>query len=208
MVFVKAAVAIFVILSPFSNIPVVVGLTRGMDSRSSNRVVLRAHVTALFIALAFAVAGELIFQFFQITIGAFRIAGGILLFILSLSMLYGETPKSKLSDKDQEEAQGKEDVAITPLGTPMIAGPGTIATIMSVMDQAKGWDQKGITLAAVPVAVAASYLCIRLGAPLTARVGAMGLRVLTRMMGLILAVMAVQFVINGLRDALPQILPM
>lgn len=206
LAYLKAVLAVFVILSPFSNIPIVVSLTDGMDAARRNHIVNRAHLMALGVCVAFGVAGELIFQFFNITIGAFRIAGGILLFIMSQSMLYGESPRQKISPQDEAEARAKADVAITPLGTPMIAGPGTIATVMSLMDQARGWSEKSLTLAALPAAVFASWVLVRFGAPLTVRLGPMGLRVLTRMMGLILAVIAVQFIINGAHDALPQIL--
>jgi multiple antibiotic resistance protein len=202
----KSAIAVFVIYNPFGAIPVLMSVTPNLSPAERSRVIFRASATALGILLVFAVAGQMVFNFFHITIGAFRIAGGILLLIISISMLYGETPKSKITEAEKTEAQTKEDVAITPLGTPMMAGPGTIVTVISLMDQAQPWGEKAMVLLALPITIAVSYLVLVYGAKLVTKIGESGLRVMTRMMGLILAVIAVQFVINGLHDALPQIL--
>ena len=202
----KCVIAIFVILNPFGNVPILLSLTQGLSAESRRSVVARSSITALGILLAFALAGQFIFDLFHITIGAFRIAGGILLFVISLSMLYGEHSGTKITPKEQAAAAQKADVAVSPMGTPMMAGPGTIVTVMSLMDQAKHWSDKSLVLLAIPIAIGVGYLILRLGPPLMLRLGEGGLRVMTRMMGLVLAVIAVQFVLNGVHDALPQIL--
>jgi len=202
----QCTMAIFVILNPFGNVPIVLSLTSGLTPAERKSVVLRSSLTALIILLLFALAGQFIFDIFHITIGAFRIAGGILLFIICLSMTRGELPKSKITPQETEEASSKADVAITPLGTPMMAGPGSIATVIGLMDQARNWNYKGMVLLSIPIAVLVGYILLRFGSFLMSKMGPAGLRVVTRMMGLILAVIAVQFVILGIRDALPQIL--
>jgi multiple antibiotic resistance protein len=203
---VECIVAVFVIYEPFGNVPILLTLTGHMNKAARNSVILRSSITALITMLLFAVSGQLIFEFFQITLGAFRIAGGILLFIISLSMLYGERSKSRLTEAEANDASAKDDPAITPLGIPMMSGPGTIATVIGLMDQSRGWDQKGLVLISIVVVVFAGWIIYRLATALMHKLGPSGLKILTRLMGLILAVIAVQFVINGAHDALPQIL--
>lgn len=203
----QCCIAIFVILNPFGNIPLVLSFTSGMDAAKRKNVVIRSSITAFVILALFALAGQFLFNLFHITIGAFRIAGGILLFVISLSMLYGERSKAKITQEEVAEAGGKDDIAVTPLGIPLMAGPGAIATVISLMDQAKHWwPEKCLVITAIPLAILVGYYVIRLGSPIMGLVGESGLRVMTRIMGLILAVLAVQFVINGVHDALPQIL--
>jgi multiple antibiotic resistance protein len=203
---IKCVIAIFVILNPFGNVPILLSLTQGQTPEARRRVVMKSSVTALVILLLFALAGQFIFDMFHITIGAFRIAGGIMLFIICRPMLYGEQSGTKITPKEQADAAVKSEVSITPMGTPMMAGPGTIVTVISLMDQASKWNEKSLVLLSIPIAVGLMYLILRLGAPLMMKLGEGGLRVMTRMMGLMLAVIAVQFVINGVHDALPQIL--
>jgi len=204
---IQCIIAIFVILNPFGNIPLVLSFTSGSDRSRRNHVILRSSITALIILFIFALIGQFLFNLFHITIGAFRIAGGILLFTISLSMLYGERSKAKITSDEVAEATTKEDVAVTPLGIPLMAGPGAIATVISLMDQAHHWwPDKILVLFSIPLAVIVGYYVLRLGSPIMTLVGESGLRVTTRIMGLILAVIAVQFVINGVHDALPQIL--
>ncbi len=204
--FIQCLVAVFVILDPFGNVPILMSLTPAMDDAGRRRVLIRASVTALVILLGFSITGQFIFHLFDVTIGAFRIAGGLLLFWISLTMLYGEHPRSKITREEKDRAAQTDDVAITPMGVPMMAGPGAIAAVISLMDQAPSTLYKSVVLVAIPLAVLGHYAFVRLGAPMMRVIGENGLRVLTRLMGLILAVMAVQFVLNGLHDALPQIL--
>ncbi len=203
---VECLIAVFVIYEPFGNVPIVISLTSNMTKKARNSVILRSSLTAVVTMLLFAVCGQLIFDFFQITLGAFRIAGGILLFIISLSMVYGERSKSRMTEDEQTQAGTKEDPAVTPLGIPMMSGPGTIATVIGLMDQSRGWEMKGMVLVAIVIVVFVGWIIFRFSTALMHKIGSGGLNILTRLMGLILAVIAVQFVINGIGDALPQIL--
>lgn len=205
LLLIQCLVSIFAILNPFGTVPVLLTLTSDLDESQRKRVVLKASVTALCILLVFAIGGHFVFSLFHITLGAFRIAGGLLLFMISLSMLYGQQPRSKITQKEQEAAAEMEDVAISPLGIPMIAGPGTIATVMSLMDQTPDMASKGVVLIAIPMAVGIGYVILRSGTGLMKLLGPVGLTVMTRIMGLMLAVIAVQFVINGLYDAFPKL---
>ncbi len=204
--FIQCFISIFVILNPFGTVPVLLSLTGDLDKGARSGVALKATVTALIILLVFALGGHFVFNLFHITLGAFRIAGGILLFLISLSMLYGQQPKAKITLKEREAAIEREDVAITPLGIPMIAGPGSIATVMSLMDQTPDMLNKGLVILAIPFTVGAGYLILRSSSWIMSFLGTNGLKVMTRLMGLMLAVIAVQFMINGLYDAFPKLL--
>ncbi|MBZ0271823.1 MarC family protein [bacterium] len=200
----KCVVPIFVIMDPFGNVPIVLGLTPHMSPAERRAVLRRASLTAFAILFGFAIAGQLILAGFGVTIGAFRIAGGVLLFLVSLSMLYGESSPTKRFHAPQ--APESEDVSVTPIGTPLLAGPATIVSVMSLMDEARGLGEIALVLAAIPIAVGASHALLVLGDRMLARLGRNGMKVLARLMGLVLAVLAVQFIINGARDALPFIL--
>ena len=202
----RAFIAIFVIVNPFGILPIVLPLISDYTPEERKRVLRKGVITAFFVLLITALAGELIFALFQITLGALRIAGGIFLFILSLSMLYGRQPKAKINQAEREEFEEEEDVSITPLGIPIITGPGSIATMMGLMEQTHSLTQKAIVIGAIPLIVISTYIILRSGDRVATYMGKAGLRVLTRIMGLIVAVVAIQFVINGIRDVLPQIL--
>lgn len=204
--FAKCAIAVFAIVNPVGILPLVLSLTADSPKAMQKSIIRRGTVTAFFVLLITAVAGEFIFSVFGITLGALRIAGGIFLFIIAVPMLYGEQSKTKFSRKEQEHAEQKEDPAITPVGIPLIAGPGAISTVMSLMEQSKTFTNKGIVILAIISALVISYPILKYGFSILNLLGENGIRVITRIMGLILAVIAVQFVINGLHDAVPQIM--
>ena len=143
----------------------------------------------------------LIFRLFGITIEAFRIAGGLILWVVAMEMLHGER-KTQESRTEVAEGRVKEDVAVTPLAMPMLAGPGAISTIIVLAGQAKSMEQKTVVLFSIIVTMALSLLVLRIGERLVMRMGQTGIRVMTRIMGLLLAAIAVQFVLTGVRDAL------
>lgn len=204
--FSKCAVAIFAIVNPLGILPIILSLIADQSAQEQRRTIWRASWTGFFTLMITAIIGQLIFQMFGITLGALRIAGGIFLFILALPMLYGRHSKGKLHPEEQQHAAEKEDPAITPIGIPLLAGPGAISTVMSLMEQSRTLPEKGIVLVAIVVVIAASFVILRFGMPIAKLFGKTGLRVMTRIMGLILSVIAVQFVINGVGDVLPQIL--
>jgi len=204
--FAKCVVAVFAIVNPVGILPLVLPFVVEMPADQRRRTIRKGAWTSFFVLIGAAVTGQLIFDLFDITLGALRIAGGIFLFILAIPMLYGEHSKAKMSSDEREQGTQKEDPAITPIGIPLISGPGAISTVMSLMEESKTIPEKGLVLGAIFVTIIASYWILRYGFSVAKLFGENGLRVMTRIMGLILAVIAVQFVINGVGDVLPQIL--
>jgi multiple antibiotic resistance protein len=152
-----------------------------------------------FVVLAFfALAGQLVFSFFNITISAFQIAGGILLVDVALRMLH---PR-----KDEYTREELEDVAIVPLAFPLTAGPGSITTVMLLMSQANGLVEWPFVFVAIFVSVLLSYVGMTYAGRLAGRLGREGLRVVTRVMAIVVLAIAVQFLINGVTDVASRII--
>jgi multiple antibiotic resistance protein len=145
----------------------------------------RASVAAFFVLSTFAVAGTLIFRVFGVTLGAFKVAGGILLLLTSIEMLRAQPQRTRMTPEEAQEGADREDVAIFPLAIPLLAGPGSIATVTALMGKA------GRILFAVPVILSIAIT---------------GLSVMNRVIGLIIGALAVQFMFDGLRDTFPGVL--
>jgi len=198
-------VAIFAIVNPIGATTFFVALTKGYHKRLKRRVIDKAVLAATLTLLVFAFIGNYIFLFFGTSIPAFRIAGGVLLFSIAFSMLQGESPKSQLSAQDHEEALQKEAVGVVPLGIPMFAGPGAITTVMVLMaDAASPVDPVKVSIIVVSILItmAVSFVMLSRADRIFKRIGRMGLYATSRIMGLILAAIAVQFVILGIQGAI------
>jgi multiple antibiotic resistance protein len=193
--------SVLFIVDPIAVIPTYLVITQGETSEQRAETARKACIAAAMILVGFAFFGTLIFQIFGITIEAFRIAGGLILWVVAMDMLHGER-RTQEGGSEIAEGRVKEDVAITPLAMPMLAGPGAISTIIVLAGQAHEMVEKGIVLLAIIVTMVVSLIVLRLGENLVRIMGQTGIRVMTRIMGLLLAAIAVQFVITGVRDAL------
>ena len=162
---------------------------------------LRACVAMTILLIVFAVTGTLLFRTFGNTLPAFRTVGGLILWFVARDMLRGERPTQE-SREELLEGRAKDDVALMPLAIPMLAGPGAISTVIVLAGEAHSPAQVVTVYAAIVVTGVVSYLSLRLGEPLLTRLGRTGIRVTTRIMGLLLAAVAVQFVLTGVKEAL------
>ena len=156
--------------------------------------------------LTFAIFGSLLFRFFSITIGAFQIAGGIILFSVALGMLHAQPPRMTHTPEELAEAMSREDIAVVPLAIPMTSGPGAITTVIVLASEARKAPNMIVLLVALVVAIATVWVMLRNAARIGRLLGPSGLNITTRLMGLILATVAVQFVIHGIESVLPEIL--
>jgi multiple antibiotic resistance protein len=158
-------------------------------------------VTALVVLSAFAVAGQYIFRMFGITLPAFEIAGGIILLLIGLDMLAAKRSPTQESSVEAAEAALKEDAGIVPLGIPMLAGPGSITSVMVLVGQAQGeWKKMAAILAAIFITAAICYLVLGNSDRVARALGETGVRILVRIMGLLLVALAVQYFVNGMAD--------
>ncbi len=199
---VTAFMGFFAIMNPVANVPIFLGLTRGDDEHTTSQVAFRSLVFAFLIIALFSVAGKIIFQLFGLTLPAFRITGGLLVFLIGFHMLQGK--QSKVQHPSEEDKQKSREaalsVAVSPLGMPILAGPGTIATAMS-FSAGSGIVEVATTITAFALLCMLTYVLFIFGERLVGYLGASALGVITRMMGLILAVIGTQMVIEGLHGA-------
>jgi multiple antibiotic resistance protein len=190
--------SLFTLLNPIGIAPIILSLTESLDSNEYNKVIGKSILFACFILLLFAFMGKLIFSFYGITVYAFKIAGGILFLRIGINMLEAKVSRTKSTPKESEEAADNEDIALTPIGIPLIAGPGAITSVMILSSQATTYQYKIIFYLNIILTLFLTFILLRLGKKLTKYLGTTGLRVIERIMGMILMVVAVQFIVDGL----------
>jgi multiple antibiotic resistance protein len=192
--------SVLFIVDPIAAIPTYLVITQQESPAERRRTARRACVAMTVLLVVFGATGTMLFRAFGITLAAFRTAGGLILWFVAMDMLHGERRTQEGRD-ELYEGQIKEDVALTPLAIPMLAGPGAISTAIVLAGQAHGPAQSAVVYASIILTGLISYVSLRLGEPLLGRLGKTGIRVVTRIMGLILAAVAVQFVFSGVREA-------
>jgi multiple antibiotic resistance protein len=214
-----AFVTILVVVDPPGVVPIFVALTKDEGPRRRRAILIRAVLIAFGVALFFLIAGRAVLSYLGVTVHAFSISGGILLFVAAMPMLFGQrgglqAPEgkergartiaqtdahSKVADQNGARATANNDISVFPLAMPLLSGPGTIATILLLTSQAGGDVKK---LAAIGVAIAVvflvSFVSLYLGARLIRLVGEGGVHIATRVMGIVLAALAVQYILNGI----------
>jgi len=192
--------SVLFIVDPIAVVPTYLVITSSQSTAQRRATAARACIAATLLLVTFAAMGRAIFGLFGITMPAFRIAGGLILWLVAMDMLHG-TRSTQEGTAEITEATVKEDVAITPLAMPMLAGPGAISTVMVLSGQARTTPQTIVVYASILLALLIAWATLRAAERLVLRMGQTGIRVMTRLMGLLLAAIAVQFVITGVREA-------
>jgi multiple antibiotic resistance protein len=190
--------AVFFVMDPMGLLPIFVAMTSKDTAQKRREMARRATLVAFGLLTVFAVFGGVIFRAFGITLEAFRIAGGVLLLLMALDMVRALPSRTRSSPEETTEGYEKDDVAIVPLAMPLLAGPGAIATVMVVASRGGSWMHTGIVIGAVGFTCAVTYLMLRAAGPLNRLFGRTGIAVLERIMGLLLAAIAVQFIADGI----------
>ena len=195
-----AFVSILFLVDPPGTVPAFISLTNRFTPEKRRKTAFVASVTATLTLMGFAAAGNFIFQVLGLTLPAFQIAGGLILFVVALEMIRAER-SSRENPEDMKESAEAPDVGVAPLAIPMLAGPGALATVTVLMSQATGPSHVAIVFAAIGLTGCICYVVLRLAEPIQARIGKTGIHILDRVLGLVLAGIAVQFVLNGLKAA-------
>jgi len=190
-------VTLFVIIDPIGLTPLFVALTQGMPAAARRAIAFRATLVAAGILLVFAIFGEALLEFAGISMAAFKIAGGILLLITALDMLFERRTKRR---EDQAEEDESPDPSVFPLAIPLIAGPGSIATVILLSNARPGAEGLGIAIGVMLAVIVVTFLFFLLATPLERALGKTGINVVTRLLGMLLAALAVQFMLDGLSD--------
>lgn len=201
--------AIFFVVDPFAAIPFFLAMTRDDPPEKRRETALRASLAAGLILALFAIAGAWIFRLLGISLAAFKIAGGLVLMLLAVDMIRTQPSRTRITENEVEAGAGKDDVAIVPLAMPLLAGPGSIATVVVLMARARAgpWWHAFPVIGAIVLTAVGCYLVLA-GASRVERVlGRTGLAILERAAGLLLVAVAVQFVLDGLAEGLPRLFP-
>jgi multiple antibiotic resistance protein len=196
-----AFTSIFVLVDPIAAVPAFLAMTSHTDRARRRHMAVRAAWTCFAVLLLFSMGGTFIFKLFGITLAAFKIAGGLILGLIGLDMLKAKRSPTKETHDETVEGAEKEDVGIIPLGIPMLAGPGSISSVMVLMSQNTDWLHTVIVVGAIGAVAGVSFLVLAAADRVSSYLHETGIRILTRMMGLLLLAIAVQFVLNGLKDA-------
>jgi len=199
--------SILFIVDPFAVIPTFLAMTV-RDSPAQRRVLARRGAWTCAITLtAFALGGSLIFRIFGITIGAFKIAGGVLIGLNALDMVQARRSQQRETAVETAEGIEKDDIGIMPLGVPMLAGPGAISTVMVLALGAKSTAATAAVYVSIVLTALITFLVLAAATLVERRLGQTGMRILTRLMGLVLSAIAVQFIIDGIKLSFENFLP-
>jgi multiple antibiotic resistance protein len=191
----------FTIIDPIGMIPITAATTAHVELGKRKHIVDQAVLVAAIVMIAMGLVGPLLLDYLGITLPAFGIAGGILLFLIAIDMLFARPTGARTTSEEEQAAREVENPAVFPLAIPMIAGPGTLATVLLLVNLARR-DPERLVLLVLGYAAALfiAWLCMRGAARYMHRLGKTGIHVVTRVLGIILAALAVQFVINGLLE--------
>lgn len=200
---IQSFITLFVVLDPIGMAPIFAAITRGESEKDRHHMANRGVVVAGVILVLFAIGGESFLDLLGIGMPAFRIAGGILLFLVALDMLFvHDTALRRTSENEDEEAERRRNVSIFPLAFPLIAGPGAMTSVVLLMGHADGnVFRQGLVLVVLAIMLAVLLAALLLTGRMIRLLGVTGVNVVTRVLGLVLAALAVQFVIDGAREA-------
>ena len=199
--FIRSFAALFIIIDPIGNVPLFIPLLEKFRERDRRAMVRMAVMIAAITLFLLTITGNFIFNILSIQMYSFRIAGGILLLIISIEMLFGRKSRTDSSEEDLDVGKNV-DIAVTPLAIPLLTGPGAITTGILLFDSARTLLEKAIVLVDIVLVFLLSYLIISRSNLVYKVMGKTGTRVAIRVMGLMLSAIAVQFIISGISDAI------
>jgi len=201
--YVKFFTGLLAIVNPIGAIPMFLSLTTSQSRRERNRTSLLAATTVLLVLAVSLVMGEAILHFFGITIASFRVAGGILILLIAISMMHAKLSAVKQTEEETLDAAEKDSIAVVPIGLPLLAGPGAISTIILFAHRDSSLTHYligGIEILLLAISI---WLSFRLAPTIGKLLGKTGINIITRIMGLIIAALGVEFIANGLKQLLP-----
>jgi multiple antibiotic resistance protein len=197
--FISALATLFVVIDPPGCAPIYSSLTAGASAQQRRSMAIRSVLVAAAVLLFFAFLGKGMLAALGISLDAFRIAGGILLFLIASEMVFEKRTERRNSRAQEVASKEIEDVSVFPMAIPMLAGPGSIASVMLLTSQANGWIERSVVLAALGIVLGMTLLALLTAGPLMRLLGEKIEAMITRLLGVILAALAAQYVIDGIR---------
>lgn len=195
-------IGLVVMVDPIGLAPIFLALTSA-DPESRGKVARIASITAAVVLVVAAATGPFILQMFGISLASFRVVGGVLFFMIAMDMLNARPSRTKTSEKEKQEAKVRKETAIVPLGLPLLAGPGAISSVIISFKGEEDIAGKALVVLTILIVCALTYLTLRLAAGIATKLGATGIAVMERLMGLILGAIAVEMLFKGVKELLP-----
>ena len=200
---IKSFISLLVLINPIGALPVFISLTANQSLAEKRRTIRIASIAVASLLVGTALVGDAVLNFFGIEIASFQVAGGILILLVGLSMVNAQPPSSRQTREEQEEAEQKANVAVVPLAIPLLAGPGAMSTVIIYADRVTHWYQLGWLVGAGVLLGALTWLTLNLAVPISRLLGKTGINIATRLMGLLLMAISVEFMVDGLTKLLP-----
>jgi len=197
--------SLIVIINPVMVTSIFITLTANASPETKCAIIKKTTIIAFMVLLSFAIFGTIIFKFFSITIGAFQIAGGMILFSVAMGMLHAQAPRINQTPEELAEAMNRDDIAVVPLAIPMVSGPGSITTVIVLSGEAHSTPTLVILFLSIIAAMSIVFITLRNAERIQKFLGPSGLNITARLMGLVLSAIAVQFIIHGIESILPEL---
>lgn len=201
--YLKFFVGLLAIINPLGVVPIFISMTPRNTAYERNKIIDQVGVGVAVILLVGLFFGELLLQFFAITIDSFRVGGGILILIMAISMIHAKTSAIQQTTEEAEESSGKSEIAIVPLAMPLLAGPGAISTVILAAHRGATVGHYVLIACSILVLAVVVWWVLRLSPYIVKRISATGINIFSRIMGLILSAIAVEFIANGLKGLFP-----
>jgi multiple antibiotic resistance protein len=199
----KTFIALLALVNPLGVLPMFISLTQGHTRKEKQRTIRAAALTVIAVISICALLGEQIIKFFGISTASLQVAGGLLILLMSLSMLNAQMGGARTTAEEQDEAEHKSTLGVVPLGIPLLTGPGAISTVIVYADKARGATDYAVIIGCGVVLAVLVWLTLQLAEPINRVMGRSGINIATRIMGLLVAAVAVEFIVEGLRTMLP-----
>ena len=194
-------ISIITLINPVGIIPTYLNIIENFDKKEQKEITFKASIVAFILLVLFAIMGTFIFNFFNLTIYAFKIVGGILFFRIGLNMVESRMSRTKSTPQEEKEAMHKDDITYTPLAIPLIAGPGAITSVMILSENVITVSEKILFISAIAICVIITYIILVASKKMSKMIGTTGIRIIQRVMGIILMAIAVQLIFSGLNLA-------
>jgi len=196
-------IALFVILDPFAAVPIFLALTKAYSLHERGRIANISALTVLLVLIISALAGETLLAVMGTSLASFRVGGGIVLLLMALAMLNGQTGSVRTTPEEEAEAEDRDAIAVVPLAIPLIAGPGSISTAIIQMQRSDSEFHAVLVLLTITLVCVLLWLVLRLATVIGKALGTIGLNIINRLFGLLLTAIAVEIIANGLRELFP-----
>jgi multiple antibiotic resistance protein len=200
---VKSFILLLALINPIGAIPFFLSLTTQQSAAEKYRTIRVTSVSVFCVVAVSALLGQQIMRFFGISVGSLEAGGGIIMLLMAINMLNAQVGNTRATAEETLEAENKDSIAVVPLAIPLLTGPGTISTVIVYADKAHGWFDSLALVGIGAILGCLVYFALRLAEPIANWVGRTGINIGTRLMGLMLAALAVEFIVNGLKALLP-----